>query len=76
LDCFVGLRSSQRRIHILHAGCGYGLVHLDEGPERKIIPHELYSDAELKYPLLQAISPLFINIQLFCRAKTQLILAS
>jgi predicted transcriptional regulator len=30
----------------------YGLVRLDEGPERKIIPHAVYSDVELKYPLL------------------------
>jgi len=30
----------------------YGLVRLEKGPERKIIPHALYSDVELKYPLL------------------------
>jgi len=30
----------------------YGLVRLDAGPERKIIPRALYSDVELKYPLL------------------------
>ncbi len=30
----------------------YGLVRLEQGPERKIIPHALYSDIELKYPLL------------------------
>ncbi len=30
----------------------YGLVRLDPGPERKIISHALYSDVELKYPLL------------------------
>jgi predicted transcriptional regulator len=30
----------------------YGLVRLEQGPERKIIPHALYSDVELKYPLL------------------------
>ncbi len=30
----------------------YGLVKLEKGPERKIIPHALYSDVELKYPLL------------------------
>ena len=29
----------------------YGLVRLEKGPERKIIPHALYSDVELKYPL-------------------------
>ena len=29
----------------------YGLVHLEEGPERKTIPHALYTDVELKYPL-------------------------
>jgi len=32
----------------------YGLVRLDKGPDRKIIPHALYSDVELKYPLLSA----------------------
>ena len=32
----------------------YGLVHLEKGPDRKIIPHALYSDVELKYPLLAA----------------------
>jgi len=30
----------------------YGLVRLEKGPNRKIIPHALYSDVELKYPLL------------------------
>jgi predicted transcriptional regulator len=30
----------------------YGLVSLEKGPDRKIIPHALYSDVELKYPLL------------------------
>ena len=30
----------------------YGLVRLEEGPERKIIPHALFTDVELKYPLL------------------------
>ena len=30
----------------------YGLVRLEKGPERKIIPHAIYSDVELKYPLL------------------------
>jgi len=29
----------------------YGLVRLEKGPDRKIIPHALYSDIELKYPL-------------------------
>lgn len=29
----------------------YGLVRLEKGPDRKIIPHALYSDVELKYPL-------------------------
>ncbi len=29
----------------------YGLVRLEKGPERKIIPHALYTDVELKYPL-------------------------
>ena len=29
----------------------YGLVRLEKGPNRKIIPHVLYSDVELKYPL-------------------------
>ena len=32
----------------------YGLVSLEKGPGRKIIPHALYSDVELKYPLLGA----------------------
>jgi predicted transcriptional regulator len=32
----------------------YGLVSLEKGPDRKIIPHALYSDVELKYPLLAA----------------------
>ena len=32
----------------------YGLVRLEKGPDRKIIPHALYSDVELKYPLLSA----------------------
>ena len=32
----------------------YGLVRLELGPDRKIIPHVLYSDIELKYPLLEA----------------------
>ena len=32
----------------------YGLVRLEQGPDRKIIPHALYSDVELKYPLLSA----------------------
>jgi predicted transcriptional regulator len=32
----------------------YGLVRLEKGPDRKIIPHALYSDVELKYPLLTA----------------------
>ena len=32
----------------------YGLVRLEKGPDRKIIPHALYSDIELKYPLLTA----------------------
>lgn len=30
----------------------YGLVRLEKGPDHKIIPHALYSDVELKYPLL------------------------
>ena len=30
----------------------YGLVRLEKGPERKIIPRALYSDVELKLPLL------------------------
>jgi predicted transcriptional regulator len=30
----------------------YGLVRLEQGPERKIIPHAIYSDVELRYPLL------------------------
>lgn len=30
----------------------YGLVRLEKGPERKIIPRALYSSVELKYPLL------------------------
>ncbi len=30
----------------------YGLVRLDKGPQRKIIPRALYSDVELKYSLL------------------------
>jgi len=30
----------------------YGLVRLEKGPDRKIIPHTLYSDIELKYPIL------------------------
>ena len=30
----------------------YGLVRLEKGPDRKIIPHAIYSDVELKYPLL------------------------
>jgi predicted transcriptional regulator len=29
----------------------YGLVHLEKGPDRKITPHALYTDVELKYPL-------------------------
>jgi len=32
----------------------YGLVRLEQGPDRKIIPHTLYSDVELKYPLMSA----------------------
>ena len=32
----------------------YGLVRLERGPDRKIIPHAIYSDIELKYPLLTA----------------------
>jgi len=32
----------------------YGLVRLEEGPERKIIPHALYSNIELKLPLQAA----------------------
>jgi len=32
----------------------YGLVRLEQGPDRKIIPHALYSDVELRYPLLTA----------------------
>ena len=32
----------------------YGLVRLEEGPDRKIIPYALYSDVVLKYPLLAA----------------------
>ena len=32
----------------------YGLVRLEEGPERKIIPHALYSNVELKLPLQAA----------------------
>lgn len=30
----------------------YGLVRLEKGPDRKIIPHAVYSDVELKYPIL------------------------
>jgi predicted transcriptional regulator len=30
----------------------YGLVLLEKGPDRKIIPHAIYSDVVLKYPLL------------------------
>ena len=30
----------------------YGLVRLEKGPDRKIIPHAIYSDVELKYQLL------------------------
>ena len=30
----------------------YGLVRLEQGPDRKIIPHALYSSVELQYPLL------------------------
>ena len=29
----------------------YGLVRLEKGPDRKIIPHALYTEVELKYPL-------------------------
>ena len=32
----------------------HGLVRLEQGPDRKIIPHALYSDVELQYPLLAA----------------------
>ena len=32
----------------------YGLVRLEQGLDRKIIPHALYSNVELKYPLLAA----------------------
>jgi len=32
----------------------YGLVRLEKGPDRKITPHAIYSDVELKYPLLAA----------------------
>ena len=30
----------------------HGLVQLKQGPGRKIIPHVLFSDIELKYPVL------------------------
>jgi predicted transcriptional regulator len=29
----------------------YGLVRLDKNPDRKIVPHALYSDVELKLPI-------------------------
>ena len=32
----------------------YGLVRLEQGLDRKIIPHALYSNVELKNPLLAA----------------------
>lgn len=32
----------------------YGLVRLEERPDRKIVPHALYSDVELKLPLFAA----------------------
>ncbi len=32
----------------------HGLVRLEAGPERKIIPHALYSDIVLQYPILAA----------------------
>lgn len=32
----------------------YGLVRLEKGPERKIIPRALYNDIELKYPIIAA----------------------
>jgi predicted transcriptional regulator len=31
----------------------YGLVELEEGEGQRIIPHVLYTDVEVKYPLLQ-----------------------
>jgi predicted transcriptional regulator len=31
----------------------YGLVELEEGEGQRIIPHALYTDVEVKYPLLQ-----------------------
>lgn len=32
----------------------HGLVRLEVGPERKIIPHALYSDIVLQYPIMAA----------------------
>lgn len=32
----------------------YGLVELEEGEGQRIIPHALYTDVEVKYPLMQA----------------------
>ena len=32
----------------------YGLVRLEQRPDRKIVPHALYSDVELKLPLFAA----------------------
>ena len=34
----------------------YGLVRLDKGPDRKIIPHALYTDVELKIPSSRRIN--------------------
>lgn len=33
----------------------HGLVRLEQGPDRKIIPHALYSEIELKYTILTAL---------------------
>ena len=30
----------------------YGLVSLEEGEDRRVVPHALYTDVEVKYPLL------------------------
>ncbi len=47
-------RSKPSLSRTLHTMERYGLVKLEEGEGRRIIPHALYTDVEVKYPLLAA----------------------
>ena len=48
-------RSKHSLSRTLHTMERYGLVRLEEGEGRRVIPHALYTDVEVKYPLMAAL---------------------